>query len=367
MFNKKTIRDIDVEGLTVLVRVDYNVPLNNGTITDDLRMKASLPTLKYLLDHGAKKLVLISHLGRPEGRKVPEFSLKPVADHLQELLPDYPVHFIADFESASVGTKKIFAESSVSDEKLEGNQNILLLENLRFYPGEEENSSDFIEKIVNFADADVFVQDGFAVVHRAHASTKAITDILPSVAGLLVEREVATLSKVIASPEHPLLVIIGGSKIDDKKPLVEKFLPIADSIVVGGKIAADGYESDDEKIYVAEDFKMNDRGEKRDIGDISVEKILELAKSAKTIIWNGVLGEVENPDFEKSSTIVAENIGRWCDKTTVICGGDTTGFVENLRKSAPELDYTLISTGGGASLELLSGLALPGIEALEDK
>ena len=356
MFNKQTIKDIKFKGKTVLVRVDYNVPLKDGKITSDLRIKASLPTLEYLISGGAKKIVLISHLGRPEGKKVPELSLKPVAEALSKLV-SVPVSFVSDVSGPDVeeGVKKAPKGS------------IVLLENLRFWPGEEKNSSDFAREIVESVNADFFVQDGFAVIHRAHASTDAITRELPSAAGLLVEKEVSVLSSAISNPKKPVLVIIGGAKVEDKQPLIDKFLPIADKIYVGGKIASDGYKPNSEKIVVAADFKTDSEGNKLDISDSDTEKLLELVAGAKTIVWNGVLGKVEDKPFDEASLKLAEAIGVRDDLASVICGGDTAGYVENLIETRPELKYSLVSTGGGASLELLSGLELPGLEALEDK
>lgn len=356
MFEKQTVRDINFKGKTVLVRVDYNVPIKDGVITSDLRIRASLPTIEYLISGGAKKIVLISHLGRPEGVKVPELSLKPVAEVLAKLV-SVPVSFISDVSGPDVeeGVKRAPKGS------------IVVLENLRFWPGEEKNSSDFAREIVESVNADFFVQDGFAVIHRAHASTEAITHELPSVAGLLVEKEVSVLTSAISKPDHPVLVIIGGAKVEDKQPLIDKFLPIADKIYVGGKIAADGYKSDEPKIMVASDFKSDSEGNKLDISDSDTDELLKLVSEAKTVVWNGVLGKVEDEPFNEASLKVAEEIGSRSDLTSVICGGDTAGFVENLTATRPELKYSLVSTGGGASLELLSGLELPGLSSLEDK
>lgn len=347
----KTIRDINVKGKTVLVRVDYNVPMDEGKITDDLRIRASLPTLEYLREKGAEKIILISHMGRPEGRDK-SLSLGVVATALGKLLPN--VSFIGDVSGPDV-------EEAAAKLSKGG---ILLLENLRFFAGEEGNDDEFIREIVDSTGAEVFVQDGFAVVHRAHASTSAISNHLPVYAGLLLEKEITNLSKVIDNPEKPVLLIIGGSKVDDKKPLIDKFNKIADNIVVGGKIAADGYPASD-KVYVAEDFDEDGDGAKLDIGPLSTNKISEFVAGAKTIIWNGVLGKVEDPAYATASTIIAEEIGRKTDVTSVICGGDTTGFVENLMAEKPELKYSLVSTGGGAALEFLSGKTLPGVEVVE--
>jgi len=357
MFNKKTVKDVPIKGQVVLVRTDYNVPLDGaGAITDDLRIKTSLPTIEYLLENGAKKVVLMSHLGRPEGKRDSSMSLRPVMARLQELLPDTPVRFVDDVCGPDV-------EAAVEALPKGG---ILLLENLRFSADEEKNSEDFAQEIVDSTHADLFVQDGFAVVHRAHASTDAITHLLPSVAGLLLEKEVTNLTAAVDHPEHPLLVIIGGAKVEEKQPMIDTFLPIADHIAVGGKIAADGYTNDDAKVYVAEDFVSDNAGAKLDIGPVSTGKIVEMINEAKTVVWNGLLGKAEESAYALSSAAVAEAMGR-SEAVTIIGGGDTAGFVENLIKSEPNLHYTLISTGGGASLDLLSGKALPGLDALEDK
>lgn len=345
----KTIRDLDIRNKTILIRVDYNVPLKDGKITDDLRIRASLPTINYLLEHGAKQLILISHLGRPEGKENPKFSLAPVVKALQKLLPD---------------TKIAFSPLPKSDEFISQNAKIVLLENLRFNPGEESNSEEFIANIVKATKADSFVQDGFAVVHRAHASTDAIAKFLPIYAGLLVEKEVENLNRAIKNPEKPLLIIIGGAKVEDKQPLIDQFIKKADQIIVGGKIAADGYKSNNSKIYVAEDFDENQKGEKLDVGPVSMTKIAGFITDAKTIIWNGLLGYAEDPAYATASTITAELIGEHQNAETIICGGDTTGFVENLVKTHPNLNYSLISTGGGASLEFLLGKRLPGLAAI---
>ncbi len=354
----QTIKNVDVKDKTVLVRVDYNVPLEDGQIIDDLRIRASLPTLEYLKAHGAKKIILLSHLGRPEGRDE-KLSLGVVAKRLQELLgdPKPAVEFLPEVSGPEV--KKVVAD-------LKDGQ-ILLLENLRFFPGEEANDPEFIHQIVEDTGAEVYVQDGFAVVHRAHASTSAVAEFLPVYAGLLLEKEIIHLEKAIRDPEHPVLLIIGGSKVEDKKPLIDKFLegdkPLADQIAVGGKIAADGYPTAP-GIYVADDFDEDSSGAKLDIGPLSTVKLTGMIADAKTIIWNGLLGKAEDPAYATASAIVAEMIGEKTDATTIICGGDTTGFVEHIQSEHPALQYSLISTGGGAALEFLLGKKLPGIEAI---
>ncbi len=356
MFNKRTIYDAKIKNQTIIVRTDYNVPMENGVIVNDLRIRASLETLNFLIENGAKKIIVISHLGRPEGRDK-TLSLRPVAKRLSELMPDANVSFVDDVSGPDV-------ESAVRTLK---KGDILVLENLRFFAGEEKNSDDFIREIIDCTGADLAVQDGFAVVHRAHASTSAIAREIPVVAGALLEKEISTLSEVMDNPRKPLTVVIGGSKVEDKQPMINNFLSIADNIVVGGKIAADGYVAEDPKIYVAEDFDEDSEGNKLDVGPLSSVKIADFVNKSETVIWNGVLGKVEDSAFSTSSTILAKLIGEKFGLTSVICGGDTTGFVENLVKDNPDLRYTLISTGGGAALEFLSGKSLPGIEALEDK
>lgn len=347
----KTIKDINIKDKTVLVRVDYNVPMQDGEITDDLRIRASLPTLEYLREQGAGKIILISHLGRPEG-KDEKLSLEPVAAALAKRLPE--VHFVHEVSGPEV-TKAV--------EQLKPG-GILLLENLRFYPGEEENSDEFIKDIVESTHAGLYVQDGFAVVHRAHASTDAVKSHLPVYAGLLVENEVENLAKAITDPVRPVLLIIGGAKVADKQPLIDKFADLADQIVVGGKIAADGYAATNDKTYVADDFDEDADGAKLDIGPLSTGKIAGYITDAKTIIWNGLLGKAEDPAYATASTITAEMIGERTDAATIICGGDTTGFVETLMRDHPNLHYSLVSTGGGAALEFLLGNELPGLSAI---
>ena len=349
----KTIKDVNVKNKTVLVRVDYNVPMKNGAVVEDLRIRASLPTLEYLREKGASKIILISHLGRPEG-KDKSLSLAPVAKRLGEIIQG--VSFIDDVSGPDV-------EDAVKKLSKGG---ILLLENLRFFAGEEKNSDDFIREIIESTGAELYVQDGFAVVHRAHASTSAVANHLPVYAGLLVEKEVVNLTKVLEEPARPLLLIIGGAKVEDKEPLIAKFSKIADRVVVGGKIAADGYKGN-EKIYVAEDFDENSEGLKLDVGPVATSKIAGFITDSKTIIWNGLMGKAEDPAYATASTIVAEMMGEKEDAETVVCGGDTTGFVEGLSVEHPNLKYSLVSTGGGAALEFLLGKELPGLSVIELK
>ncbi|MBR3175802.1 phosphoglycerate kinase [Candidatus Saccharibacteria bacterium] len=351
----KTIKDLDIKNKIILLRTDYNVPLKDSKVENDLRIRASLPTINYLLEHGAKRIFIITHLGRPEGKHDPKFDLTSVVNCLHKLLPDQK--FIGHYPIPKTGDKFPDIPKEIK---------IAVLENLRFYPGEEANSSEFIQNIIEAIHADAFVQDGFAVVHRAHASTDAVKNYLPVYAGLLVEKEVSNLEKIIKNPEKPVLLIIGGAKVEDKQPLIDKFTKIADTILVGGKIAADGYKAKNPKIYVAEDFDENSKGQKLDIGPISTAKFTDHITDAKTIIWNGLLGYAEDPTYATASTIVAEMIGEKQDATTVVCGGDTTGFVENLMKDHPTLQYSLVSTGGGAALEFLLGKKLPGLVAIKE-
>lgn len=349
----KTIKDINFKGKTVLVRVDYNVPIKDGEVVEDLRIRASLPTLEYLREKGASKIIVISHLGRPEGRDK-SLSLKPVAKRLGEMMPN--VAFIDDVSGPDV-------ESAARKLPKGG---ILVLENLRFFAGEEKNSDDFIREIIESTGAEIYVQDGFAVVHRAHASTVAVANHLPVYAGLLVGKEIINLTKVMEKPARPLLLIIGGSKVEDKEPLIAKFSKFADQIVVGGKIAADGYKAS-EKVYVAEDFDEDSTGTKLDVGPVATAKIASFITDARTIIWNGLMGKAEDPAYATASTIVAEMMGEKEDAETVVCGGDTTGFVESLADEHPNLKYSLVSTGGGAALEFLLGKELPGLSVIELK
>lgn len=371
----KTIRDLDVKNKIILVRVDYNVPLKDGRIENNLRIRASLPTLKYLLDHGAKRLILISHLGRPDGAPDPAFSLSPVVEDLRKLLAEelpefkdetklgfYPLPAVKP-TNAGPTTSAGSASATIS---IPDFVKVALLENLRFDPGEKANSADFIKSIIDATGAEAFVQDGFAVVHRAHASTDAVKNFLPVYAGLLVEKEVNNLSAVLnAEAPGKKLLIIGGAKVEDKEPLIAKLAPDFDCVFVGGKIAANGYEATLPKVLVADDFDEDSAGRKLDIGPLSAGQLAGLIIDSDLIIWNGLLGYAEDPAYATSSTLAAELIGEKTTATTIICGGDTTGFVENLMREHPNLSYSLVSTGGGAALEFLLGKTLPGLAAIE--
>lgn len=403
-FFKQTIRDLPLDGDTVLVRADYNVPLDsNGEISDDLRICSNIPTLEYLLDRGCK-VVIISHLGRPNGREE-KYSLAQVADRLSELL-DRDVTFIDDCigEKVYQGVRKAPAGS------------VILLENLRYYEEEEANDHEFAKNIAKCSHAKYFVEDGFGVVHRAHASTHAITLCLPSVAGLLLEREYKAITESMQNPKRPLVAILGGAKVDDKIGIIEQFVETADQILIGGAMANTflhykGYnlgnskvETDKkeilDKIYEAARKKLGtdntdqfivlpidlavakkvDVSEKRvikslremeaydmalDIGDVSIERFTKIVSDAKTVIWNGPVGMGELPEFAHGSARLCLALATNSDIDSVIGGGDTADFVLKWDGQGGK-GFSHISTGGGASLDLMAGKKLPGVESLLD-
>lgn len=403
-FYKKTVRDVPLDGKTVLVRADYNVPQDDkGGIDDDFRIRASLPTLEYLLRRGCK-VIIISHLGRPDGKER-KYSLEPVADRLAKLMKR-PVLFVED----CVGPRVKMAVKKAPP------GSVLVLENLRFYEEEEDNDAAFAKKIVEATGARYFVQDGFGVVHRAHASTAAITMELPSVAGLLLEREVATITKAMRHPKLPLVAVLGGAKVSDKLPLIETIIPIASQILIGGAmantfLAAKGigigkskYEAEQlpevAKIYelaakkvgiekvtdfivlptdvavateATEDarrknVKVNGIADDElalDIGNATIEDFARRISEAETVIWNGTLGFAELPAFANGSARLALALASKADITSIIGGGDTADFVRHW-DSREGGSFTHVSTGGGASLELMAGEKLPGVESLLD-
>lgn len=402
-FYKRTVKDIPVDRKTVLVRADYNVPLNKkGEIVDDFRIRASLPTLEYLLKRNAK-VVIISHLGRPKGKEA-KLSLEPVATRLSELL-NKPVLFVDDV----VGDKVSLAVRKASP------GSVILLENLRFYPDEEANSEVFAKNIAKSTGARDFVQDGFGVVHRAHASTDAITHYIPSVAGLLLEQEYTIITNAMKKPKRPLVTVVGGVKVSDKIQVIEKFVSISDKILVGGAMAntflrykgydmgASVVEKDQEKtldgIYSSahekldtsiDDFiilpndvavatEVSENAKRRniklgavtkkdialDIGDETIERFVNEVKQAKMVIWNGTLGYSELPQFAHGSARMAMALASHPEITSIIGGGDTSDFVLTW-DGGDGSSFTHISTGGGASLELMAGKKLPGIESLLD-
>lgn len=402
-FVKRTIRQVPIDGKTVLVRVDYNVPFDKkGTIHDDFRIRASLPTLRYLLKNHCK-IVIISHLGRPKGRQA-KFSLAPVAERLSELL-EMPVHFADD----CVGD---IAKQAVKRTSPRG---VVMLENLRFHPEEEANDEDFARNIAQSTGARYFVQDGFSVVHRAHASTDAITHYIPGVAGFLVEREYETLTHAMKRPQRPLVAVLGGAKVSDKIPALEGLINHADRIVIGGAMAntflqykryAVGKSKVEtgqgvvlDRIYTeahaarpnhADDYLMlpadvavaktaTPEAQRRvvklgevatddiilDIGDYAIESMVKEIQKAKTVIWNGTLGEAELPEFAHGSARLALELATHPEITSIIGGGDTVDFVTNWDSNSGE-SFSHVSTGGGAMLDLIAGERLPGIDSLLD-
>jgi phosphoglycerate kinase len=400
MFNKKTVRDTDLTGQKILLRADYNVPLDEGKITDDYRIQKSLPTIEYLLKHDAA-LIICSHLGRPKGVDK-SLSLAPVAERLGSLL-DRQVRFTRD----CVGDE---AEKAAADLKP---GEVLLLENLRFHAEEEADDDGFARQLAALAGANgVFVQDGFGVVHRVHASTVAVTKHLPAVAGLLLEQEVDAITEAMEHPDKPLLAIVGGAKIADKIDVLNRFIEIADSVAIGGAmantfLAAQGIDvagslydrehldkarqilkkaADKGIVFVVPtdgvvatemkpdagtrtvEFSIDKLGADEkilDIGPASARQIAELITKAHSVIWNGTMGVTEIKDFAKGTDTVIRALTQSDPKpTTLVGGGDTAGYLENHKLVR---DFAHVSTGGGASLDLMSGRPLPGVEALLPK
>ncbi|MBU5445354.1 phosphoglycerate kinase [Paenibacillus sp. MSJ-34] len=392
--NKKSVRDVDVAGKRVFVRVDFNVPLEDGKITDDTRIRETLPTVRYLIEKGAK-VILASHLGRPKGQVVESMRLTPAAERLSELLGK-PVAK-AD-EAVGDAVKAKIADMKDGD--------VLLLENVRFYPGEEKNDPELAKSFAELAD--LFVNDAFGAAHRAHASTEGIAHHLPAVSGLLMEKELSVLGKALSDPERPFTAIIGGSKVKDKIDVINKMLEIADNVLIGGGLSytfmkAQGYEigqslCDNEKldmalgfiekakqlgknfmlpvdIVISDDFSADANTKIVDIDDIPAdwegidigpktrEQYAEVIKNSKLIVWNGPMGVFEIEPFSHGTRAVAQA----CADTagyTIIGGGDSAAAAEKF-KLADKMDH--ISTGGGASLEFMEGKALPGVVALNDK
>lgn len=402
-FFKKTVRDVPIAGKTVLVRADYNVPLGtDGTIADDLRIRASLPTLRYLIEKKCR-VVITSHLGRPDGKPDTALSLEPVAERLTQLLKKR-VEFVDD----CVGDKVIQAVKHM------GAGQVVLLENVRFYPDEEKNSAVFARRIAQDTKAQYFVQDGFGVVHRAHASTDAITRYVPSVAGLLLEREVETITRVMKNPKKPFTAIVGGAKIADKIEVIERFIEIADTIIIGGAMAntflhykglpigKSKFEAHEEdvvkgiyeravaKVKTVDDFivlpidvavaktiaddaprqvvdttRVADDDIILDIGTKSIAIATDVIAKSQTVVWNGTVGYAELSQFAHGSARIAMALASHPDITSVIGGGDTADFVLDWDGNGGT-GFSHVSTGGGASLELMSGKKLPGVEALLD-
>lgn len=391
MFNKKTIEDINVKSKRVLVRVDFNVPLEGGNVADDTRIRAALPTIQYLLDANAK-VILCSHLGRPKGKVVPELSLRPVSERLAQLL----------------GKKVAFASDCVGPDAEQAAENleageVLLLENTRFHAGEKANDPEFAKKLASLAE--VFVNDAFGTAHRAHASTVGVTDYLPAVAGYLMEKEIRYLGDALSDPEHPFVAIMGGAKISDKIDVVKRMLQMADHVLIGGGLAntflaASGYdlaeslveaesldtakeilEGAGEKLVLPVDLVVADEFTAEaqtktvpvdqvpsgwralDIGSETVELFKSKLQGAKLVVWNGPMGVFELEPFAQGTFAIAHAIAD-SGATSIIGGGDSAAAI---RKANLTDQISHVSTGGGASLEFMEGKTLPGVAALQDK
>ena len=393
--NKKTVKDIDVNGKKVLVRCDFNVPQDeNGNITDNRRIVSSLDTIKYLLDNGAK-VILCSHLGRPKGEIKPEFSLAPVAKELSRLL-DKEVKLAGDVVGDSA--KELTSNMNVGD--------IVLLENVRFEPGEEKNDEELSKKFASLAE--VFVNDAFGSAHRAHSSTAGVASFLPAVSGFLMEKEINFLGSTLENPERPFVAILGGKKVSDKIGVINALLDKVDTLMIGGAMAYTFFKSmgynvgnsicELDKLDLAKDamakaerngvklllpvdtrlgkeFDPNtevkvvkytdipDGWEGFDIGDETIDIYLKELDNAKTVIWNGPVGLFEFDKFAIGTNAVANKLAE-IDATTIIGGGDSAAAIE---KAGLSSKMTHVSTGGGASLEFLEGKKLPGVECLQNK
>ena len=397
-YNKKSIEDIEVAGKRVLCRCDFNVPTKDGKITSDKRIVAAMPTIQYLVNKGAK-VILCSHMGKPKGEWKPELSLKVVAERISQLLGK-EVIMAAD----------VAGEDSIAKVAAMKDGDVMLLENTRYIKGEEKNDPELSKALANLAD--VFVNDAFGTAHRAHSSTAGVADYLPAVSGYLVQKEVSIMGKALANPERPFVAILGGAKVSDKLNVINNLLEKVDTLIIGGGmaytfLAAKGYSIgtsllDSEKIDYCKDMmaKAEAKGVKLllpvdtavaasfpnpidaeipveyvaaeampegkmglDIGPKTMELFAEAAKNAKTVVWNGPMGVFENPTLAKGTIAVAQALAD-SDAVTIVGGGDSAAACEQLGFADR---ITHISTGGGASLEFLEGLELPGIACLQDK
>jgi phosphoglycerate kinase len=391
MFSKKTIRDLDLRGQRALVRVDFNVPIKNGRVSDDIRIRAALPTIEYLTKGGAS-VVLCSHLGRPKGAPDPAFSLRPVAEHLAGL-----IGMAVDFVPAMVGPEVEAKAAALKPGE------ILMLENTRFEPGETKNDPELAAKLARLGT--VYVNDAFGSAHRAHASTEGVARYLPAVAGFLMEKELTYLGKVMEAPEHPFVAILGGAKISDKIGVVESLLQRADLLLVGGGmantfLAAQGLSLGDslveaqvldtarllaaragEKLRLPTDAVIADAFSEAathrvvpignipagwrilDIGPETAKAFGRSLGTAKLVVWNGPMGVFEFPVFAAGTRAVAQALAE-CKGTTIVGGGDSAAAVA---QAGLAQRVTHVSTGGGATLELLEGKTLPGVAALQDR
>jgi len=390
MFAKKTIKDIDVKGKKVLVRVDFNVPLDGDHVADDTRIQAALPTIEYLLSEGAA-VILTSHLGRPQGSIDPSLSLKPVAEHLADLI-DAKINF---------GDDCLSEETMQAAKSLPAGE-VLVLENTRFHPGEKANDSKMAQRLASMAD--IFVNDAFGTAHRSHASNVGVSQYLPAVAGFLLEKEIRYLGRTIANPQRPFMAILGGAKVSGKINVIHNLLPKVEKLLIGGGMAntffkAQGYAMGDSlveddvldvarslldeakdkmmlpvDVVIADDFDAAAEKESMGVGDVPPgwqildigEKTLRLYKQeiqkAATVVWNGPMGVFEFERFSYGTFQLAKIIAD-SDSVSIVGGGDSAAAI---RKAGLHNKITHISTGGGASLQMLQGEELPGLEALDD-
>ena len=397
-YNKKSIEDIEVAGKRVLCRCDFNVPTKAGKITSDKRIVAAMPTIKYLVEHDAK-VILCSHMGKPKGEWKPELSLKVVAERISELLGK-EVIMAADVAGEDAKAKAAALR----------NGDVMLLENTRYIKGETKNDPELSKALADMAD--IFVNDAFGTAHRAHSSTAGVADYLPAVCGYLVQKEVSIMGKALANPERPFVAILGGAKISDKLNVINNLLEKVDTLIIGGGmaftfLAAKGYSVgnsllDESKIEYCKEMmaKAEAKGvnlllpidtviaagfpnpidgpidvqtvasdcipagmEGLDIGEKTCELFADAVKNAKTVVWNGPMGVFENPTLAKGTIAMAQALAD-SDAVTIVGGGDSAAACEQLGFAN---EITHISTGGGASLEFLEGLELPGIACLQDK
>ncbi len=397
-YNKKSIEDIEVAGKRVLCRCDFNVPTKEGKITSDKRIVAAMPTIKYLVDHGAK-VILCSHMGKPKGEWKPELSLKVVAERISELLG-----------KEVIMASDVAGEDSKAKAAALKDGDVMLIENTRYIKGETKNDPELSKALADLAD--IFVNDAFGTAHRAHSSTAGVADYLPAVSGYLVQKEVSIMGKALANPERPFVAILGGAKVSDKLNVINNLLEKVDTLIIGGGmaftfLAAKGYSVgaslvDPEKIDYCKEMmaKAEAKGVKLllpvdtvvadsfpnpidaeipvqtvmsdaipegkmglDIGQKAQAEFAAAAKAAKTVVWNGPMGVFENPVLNKGTIAVAQGLAD-SDAVTIVGGGDSAAACEQLGFATK---ITHISTGGGASLEFLEGLELPGIACLQDK
>ena len=393
---KKTVKDIDVSGKRVLVRCDFNVPMKDGRITDDIRITSALPTVRYLMENNAK-VILMSHMGRPKGEPKPEFSLKPVADRLSELLGKDVIFAASD--------KVIDDNVKAAADALADGQ-VMLLENVRYRAEETKNQEPFTGELAQLGE--IFVNDAFGTAHRAHCSTAGLAEYMPSVSGFLIEKEVKFLGDALEAPKRPFVAIMGGAKVGDKIPVIENLLKKVDTLIIGGGMSytffkAMGYEIgtsilDEESIDLAAELmrkaeeagvelmlpvdtvcavKFADDSEKgvfdrdkipadmmgMDIGPKTIEAYKAVIAQAETVVWNGPAGVFEMPNFAEGTRAIAQALAE-SGAVTIIGGGDSAAAVEQFGYADK---MTHISTGGGASLEFLEGKELPGIACLEEK